>query len=261
VSGIFSSSGTNSTRTSDDTVVVALPTEQRLSGQSGDVTSAIATVDSLDNLNTATNEIKQQLGSNADVTSSLTQANNAVQPLNSVKSISVYSLIGAIIAGGIIILLTMVMIVRERTREIGVIKAIGASNLKIAWQFMTEATTLTVVGAVLGVILAAFAANPITHFLVNSSSTSTSTTISAGAGPGGTSFSAGGGAFGGSGQFRSGRGAVGFLKSNFGNIHAAVGWDILIYGLLAAIVIAIIGSAAVSFFIAKIRPAEVMRTE
>jgi putative ABC transport system permease protein len=259
---------TSSTQDASNTVVVSLPTGQTISGQAGDVTSATVYVNSIDNLSSVTSAVKSKLGSSADVTSSVEEANNTVAPLNSVKSISVYSLIGAVIAGAVIILLTMVMIVRERTREIGVIKAIGASNGKISFQFMSEAVTLTILGAVIGIVLAVVAASPITHTLVsNSVSSNSSATTSGGfGGPGG----AGGGGTGpsvrsfGGGAARlatGGRGAGGFLKDNFTNIHAVVGWDTLGYGLLSAIVIALIGSAAVSYFIAKIRPAEVMRTE
>jgi len=256
VNGIFTSS--SSTQTSSNSVIVALPTEQRLSGQSSDVTAAIANVDSLDDLNSATNEIKNQLGSSADVVSSVTEANNTVAPLNSVKSISVYSLIGAIIAGGVIILLTMVMIVRERTREIGVIKAIGGSNNRIAVQFMSEAVTLTLIGAIIGILLGAIAGNPITKLLVSNTSTSTSLSPSSRFGGGGGGF-AGGGA---GGHFISGgHGVFGFARDNITNIHSAVGWSILIYGLASALIIAIIGSGAVSYFISKIRPAEVLRSE
>ena len=58
------------------------------------------TVDSIDNLNSVTNSIKKQLGSNASITNSIQSANQAVSPLNSVLTISLYSLIGAVIAGG-----------------------------------------------------------------------------------------------------------------------------------------------------------------
>jgi putative ABC transport system permease protein len=254
VSGIFTVSGGGN---SADTIVVSLPTEQSLSNQSGDVTSAIATVDSLSNLSSVTTAITNKLGSStADVTSSVAQANTTLAPLNSVKSISLYSVIGAVIAGGVIILLTMVMIVRERRREIGVIKAIGASNARVIIQFMVEAVTFTILGSVIGLGIGVIGSSPVTKLLVNNSSTSTSTTTTT-AGP---SFRGGGGGGGGfTGAFR-GNGAFNADRT-IRNLNTVVGWDIILYGLAAAIIIAIIGSGIAAWMIAKVRPAEVMRTE
>ncbi|HSX45571.1 MAG TPA: ABC transporter permease, partial [Candidatus Saccharimonadia bacterium] len=106
VAGIFSSSN----QADNNNVIVSLPAEQRLSGQSGDVTNGIVTVDSLDNLSSTTSAVKSSLGSLADVTSAQDQANQTVEPLSSVKNISLYSLIGAVIAGAVIILMVMIMI-------------------------------------------------------------------------------------------------------------------------------------------------------
>lgn len=255
VTGIYSD--TNNALSND--VIVSLPTEQALSGETSDITSAIATVDSLTNLSSATSEIKNALGSSADVTSSVQQAQNTTAPLDNIKSITLYSLIGALVAGAVIIFLIMIMIVRERRREIGVLKAIGASNLKVMWQFMSEAITLTLLGAVIGIIIGAAAANPITKTLVNNSSSSTTTSASVRGG----SFRAFNG--GGGGNFSLGpqstRGAFRGVRNSFSNIHAIVGWSIIIYGILSALIIAIIGSTAASLLIARIRPAEVIRTE
>lgn len=252
VKGIF----TSTTQGAANTVVVPLATEQTLSAQTGDITDAVATVDSVDNLSSVTTAIKNTLGSSADVTNSQDQVNQEIQPLNSVKSISLYSLIGAVCAGAAIILMTMVMIVRERRREIGVLKAVGASNLKVMFQFMAEAVTFTLSGAVVGVIFGVIAGNPITRVLVSNSSTTTTATTTQG-------FAGGRGGFG--GGFGRGAGSVarsiGFGGQNFRDIHATVGWSILAYGLGAAILIAIIGSAVAALLIAKVRPAEVMRAE
>ena len=256
VAGIFKSS----TEAGANDVVLPIATEQSLSGQSGDITSATVTVDSLDNLSPVTAAVKNALGSSADVTSSQDQANETVAPLNNVSNIALYSLIGSVVAGSVIILMTMIMIVRERKREIGVIKAIGGSNLRIMLQFMAEALTLTILGAVIGLIIGFVAANPVTNTLVTNSTASTTTTT--GFTPGQGRFGGGGGeaAFG-DGGFRTSFTSHGAARSELHDIHAEVGWSILLYGFGAALLIAVIGSAIAAGLIAKVRPSEVMRAE
>ena len=222
-----------------------LATVQTLSDQKDQLTSITLNVDSIDNISSVSTAAKSIMGDNGDITDSESQVASAVEPLQNIQTISLYSLIGAVFAGAIIILLTMIMIVRERRREIGVIKAIGGSNATIMGQFVVEAITLTLLGAVVGIGVGVAAAAPITSALVSSS-----TNVAPTGGPGM------------GGMMRGGPGNTGrALQQSVENIQANIGWEVIVYGVIAALLIAIVGSALASIFISKIRPSEVMRAE
>ncbi len=250
-------------------VLMPIAKVQQLAAAPGEVTSATVVVNSVDNVGKVTKAITAEMGSAADVTSTQQTTENELSPLNSVQTISTYTLIGAVVAAGVILLLSMLMIVRERRREIGVLKAIGAPNRSVIAQFITESATFTVLGSVVGLVIGILLGSPITSALVSSSSSSSSSPASSfagrfpGGGPGG--FRGGGGGFGGGGAAGGSPGGFRFsgaaIHNSITQVHAAASWSTLAFCFVAALLVAIIGSTVAVATIVRIRPADVLRSE
>ncbi|MDB5165540.1 MAG: transporter permease [Candidatus Saccharibacteria bacterium] len=244
VNGIYETGNTFQ----DSGIVVPLATLQTATEQPGAVTSAVATVDSSENVTATVSALKTALGDKADITSSAEQAETSVASLRSISSLATTGVVGATIAGAVIVLLTMTMIVRERRREIGVIKAIGGTTSKVITQFVTEALTLTLVSGVIGIALGIFVSGSITDGLVTSASAAPKTTQ--GQGP---MASAGG--------MRGTGGPTQRFNQGLQQVTSTVTPQIFMGAAGITLLIAILGSALPAYLIARVRPAEVLRTE
>jgi ABC-type lipoprotein release transport system permease subunit len=112
-----------------------------------------ATVDSADHLEAVVARIEAMLGEVADV---IAPTNAAVFERTTAQAIQAVAQVGTWLAFGLMLMVvcfTMLLVVRERTREIGTLKALGASDAGITVQFLSEAIGLSVLGGALGVTL------------------------------------------------------------------------------------------------------------
>jgi len=242
VKGVYSTGN----KFQDSSIIMPLATVQTLTNQAGAISSIAAKVDSSDNVAGTVADLKSALGDKADITSEQEQAQNSVKALESIAGLALTGVIGAAATGAVIILLAMVMIVRERRREIGVIKAIGGTNAKVIGQFVTEALTLSIVGGIIGLGLGVAVSGPVTQSLVSGTD---SPQMQRGPGQVGQR---GGGLF---------QKASSQLGKNLKSVTTTVTPDVFASGVGIMLLIAIIGSALPAWSIARVRPAEVLRTE
>jgi putative ABC transport system permease protein len=75
------------------------------------------------------------------------------QATNGIFAVLVGVVALSLVVGGIVIMNIMLMVVSERTREIGLRKALGARRRDIVWQILTESVTLSVLGGCAGTLI------------------------------------------------------------------------------------------------------------
>lgn len=112
------------------------------------------TVDSVANVDRVVTELKARLADEADVVTAPESVSTARTTLGTLAVSSAYAAILLFAIGAIVTVFVMVLSTRERIREIGTLKAIGASNREVVLQFLSEAFAMSALGAAGALILA-----------------------------------------------------------------------------------------------------------
>ena len=150
--GIFESG----TSFQDMSVFATLENVQDISESDGNISSIFVKVDPDREADDVAKAIEDKYGDNLTVITSLADVSMAKDMVDMLNGASWGISLLAIVIGGIGIINTMLMSVFERTREIGVLKAVGWSDKRILLMIVLESIVITVtagiVGSIFGVI-------------------------------------------------------------------------------------------------------------
>ena len=158
------------------------------------------------------------------------QASNSQTYSTAVEEIAI-----VVVATSLIVLFVMLYTVKERTKEIGTLKAIGFSNSVVMSQFMLEGILLSIIAGVVGIAIGSIAAPTISALLLPSVG------LGGGAGPGAVVV--------------SGTSRIGGLS------FATLNPELILILFGASVLLGALGSLYPAWRAAKIRPAEAMKYE
>ncbi len=161
-----------------------------------------------------------------------TELANAQSTNSQTYSTAVEEIIVVVVATSLIVLFVMLYTVKERTKEIGTLKAIGFSNSAVMGQFMLEGILLSIIAGVVGIAIGSVAAPTISSLLLPSVGIGSRTA-----------------------GFLSGTTRVSGLSV------ATLNPELILILFGAAVLLGALGSLYPAWRAAKIRPAEAMRYE
>jgi putative ABC transport system permease protein len=233
---------------------VSLADAQTMFDQPGKVTEIRVFAETVGDVNNIADEIKSAYGDNVSVTTQSTQLqmitglfsgteNTTNSQLAQMNSVASQEILIAIIVGGLIVFFTMIYAVRERTKEIGIFKALGFTNWNITSQFMLEGAIIGIVGGLIGVLIGSFGAPFLSSALLPHISLP-------------TGFSRNFGNFGGGFNPASPASTTQQLT-----VQVTPDASLILFSLGIAVVLGVVGSLYPSWWASRKRPAEALKYE
>jgi len=183
VIGVTNAKGSTGFSSQDDIIYIPISTGQRFLSGNDYVNTINIQVEDEEHMSVVEEEvttlllIRHNISNPDEADFSIMNQADILEAMSSVSG-TLTLLLGAIagislIVGGVGIMNMMLTTVTERTREIGLRKAIGAKSKDIILQFLSEATALTFIGGTIGIILGWIASVAITQFSDTTTSVST----------------------------------------------------------------------------------------
>jgi putative ABC transport system permease protein len=213
---------------------------QRITGNTGEVSSLDVYADNASVVDNIAEVIQTTYGLSATTEADRMQMyqtalNNAESTVSQTQTVAFEEIVIAIVATSLIVLVMMLYSVRERTKEIGILKAIGFSNWSVMSQFMLEGILISLMAGVVGVGIGIVGAPYISSLLLPSANRV---------------------------NLFSTRGGLGGQPVNF-SVRATVAPDplTLLLGLGAVVLLGAIGSLYPAWRASRTSPMEALRYE
>jgi len=172
VNGIFSMVGSGGIISTDSVVLLTSRDFEKITGESN-IHSAIVTVIDVNNVEIIADEIERAIDENhgEEDFASATSMSSILESIQNIIGIIQMMLVAiasiALVVASIGIMNTMLTSVMERTREIGIMKAIGAENIDVMLIFIIEGMLVSVVGGFLGILFGIFGSQGLASILTS----------------------------------------------------------------------------------------------
>jgi putative ABC transport system permease protein len=221
---------------------------QAITNNAGNVTDFKVFADNVTNVQSAANEIAVMYPKlSVSIASSLidsviqmqTQTSEELQmaqsSMSQIQSTGTMEIAVVTVVVAAIVLFIMLYTVRERTREIGTLKALGASSWAILGQFMLEGILLSLIAGIVGIVIGTVGATSLANLLLPHPTQAGNSTVSTA--------------------------GVSIGSASSASISVTITPELVLLGLGVAVLLGALGSLYPAWRAARTRPAEAMRYE